>query len=64
MCCIHDLQPIRSPDIVSEVEEHIEEDGARCWDTLDEALQELQAEHPFDDFERGIAFGLRRATEQ
>jgi hypothetical protein len=56
ICCIHDLTQIQFPDQVGDVQEHIDENGARCWDTLEEALAELEED---GDFERGIAYGLR-----
>jgi hypothetical protein len=60
ICCIHDLQQIQHPDQVGDVQEAIDEYGARCWNTLAEALADLEED---GDFERGIAYGLRKHFE-
>lgn len=56
MCCLHDLQQIKSEDELPEIEEAMEEFGANYWPTLLDALDELEED---GDFERGIAYALR-----
>lgn len=58
VCCLHDLQHIRTQEELEEATEVIAdgEFGASCWPTLADALAALEED---GDFERGMACALR-----
>jgi hypothetical protein len=58
ICCIHDLRQITAEDDLKDLQEGIEEWGARAWTNLESALADLR-EEPWTDEERAIADRLR-----
>lgn len=66
-CCIHDLAPIQTAeDLEGAMEQYEDRDecgGITCWDTLSEALADLEPACWGDAFDMGMIWGLAKICD-